>query len=255
MKLSAELTGPVTALLWSPSSLNILVCAGDRILVASACDASFRAVICDASLGPGGKLPLISFGATDAEVLVCALSGLKLSVFDLSTSKSLEIGNPKFFHPTSASRGFSFRPSTGHLVVLTRTAGKDVLSIHHPSTRQITTSWSPDCLDAQGVEWTPDGRWILLWETPSQGRRLLIHGADGQLYRVLGASMLAMEPKVDVDANLELGFKACQLSRNGEFCALGDHSRGVTILQTGIWRSTMRLWHPHVITPLDTLRV
>lgn len=255
VKLAPELAGPIGALIWSPSSTRILFSATDQIQVSSACDSSFHAVIRNPSAPVGGRLPLIQFGATDMEVLTCAPFGLKLCIFDLASSRAVEISNPKFFQPSSASRGFSVRPATGHLAVLTRVGGKDMISIHHPSTRQITKSWQPETLDAQGVQWTPDGQWIILWESPAQGRKLFIYSSGGQHYRTLDASRLILDPKDEHESDMQLGIKSCQLSGTSELCAVGDHSRGVIVLQTKIWRTIMKLWHPCVITPSETLQV
>ncbi|KAG6008587.1 hypothetical protein E4U21_004227 [Claviceps maximensis] len=254
VKLAPELTGHIDTLIWSPSSTKILISAADQIQVSSACDPSFRAVIRNPS-APLGGISLVRFGATDWEVVTCAPFGLKLSVFDLVSSRAVEINNPKFFQPASASRGFSIRPATGHLVVLTRVGGKDIISVHHPSTRQITKSWHPDTSDAQGIQWTPDGQWIILWETPTQGRKLLIYSADGHHYRTLVASNLMLNSSDVIESDMQLGIKTCQLSSDSKLCAIGEHSRGVVVLQTQIWRSMMRLWHPSVITPSETLQV
>ncbi|KAG5941701.1 hypothetical protein E4U53_007372, partial [Claviceps sorghi] len=254
VKLAPELTGPIVTLLWSPSSTRILTSAADLIQVSSACDSSFRAVIRNPS-APLGDVPMIRFGASDWEVLTCAPFGLKLTVFDLVSSRAVEINNPKFFQPASANRGFSIRPATGHLVVLTRLGGKDMISVHHPSTRQIIKSWQPETLDAHGIQWTPDGQWIILWESPAQGRKLFIYSSDGQHYRTLDASRLMLNNSDGIESDTQLGIKACQLSSDSKLCAIGDHSRGVIVLQTQIWRSMMRLRHPSVITPSETLQV
>ncbi|CCE33701.1 related to WD-repeat protein 8 [Claviceps purpurea 20.1] len=126
IKLAPELTGLIGTVIWSPSSKNILISAGDHFQVSPARDSSFRAVISNPS-APLGSIPLIQFGATDWEVLTWAPFGLKLSVFDLASSRAVEINNPKFFQSASATRGFSIHPATGHLVVLTRVDGNDMV--------------------------------------------------------------------------------------------------------------------------------
>lgn len=237
-------------LLWSPSSSKILVAAGDQIKVLSARDSSFCATIRN-PVASSGKRPFIQFGARDSEVLICAPFGLKFIIFDLATSTAAEVNNPKFYLPSSAPRGFTLRPDTAHLALLTRVNGKDMVSIHHPSTRQVQRSWYTESVDAQGLTWTPDGRWLLLWESPAHGHRLLLYTADGQLLRSIGTSSFANEQ----DAELAPGIKSCQLSPNAELCAVGDYSRTVGILSTAGWRDKMRLLHPTTIIPRDTLQV
>lgn len=245
MKLPPELSGPVSGFLWAPSSSKILVSTADQIHIFSAVGSSFRATIRNPA-SAGGKAPVVHFGARDTEVLACSAFGLKLAILDLSTSKVVEIGNPKFHHPSSASRGFSIRPGTGHLALLTRVGGKDVVSIHDPVTRQVERSWCPETIDGQGLSWTRDGQWLLMSESPALGRRLFLYTPDGQHFRTIDPSP---------DSDLGLGIKTCQLSSNAELCAIGDHSRGVTVLSTQTWRETMTLLHPSTIVPRDTLQV
>ncbi|KAK5990288.1 WD repeat-containing WRAP73-like protein [Cladobotryum mycophilum] len=240
-----------TTFLWAPSSAKFLVSVADQIEVFSAVRASpFRATI-SSPLSGGGKPSAIQFGARDTELLVWSTSGLKLVIFDLCTSKVVEITSPKFHQPASVSRGLSFRPGTGHLVLLTRVGGKDLVSLHHPISRQVQRSWSPDTLDAQGLTWTPDGRWLLVWESPAQGHRILLYAADGQHFRTIGAANLLKEPSAD----LEPGIKLCQLSPDAQLCAVGDHGRGIAVIRTDSWRTSLRLLHPTTIVPRDTLQV
>lgn len=88
-----------------------------------------------------------------------------------------------------------------------------------------------------------------------QGRRLFIYASDGQHFRTLEASSLASNPTDSTKLDMEPGIKSCQLSCDSELCAVGDHSRGVTVLRTGIWRALMSLWHPLAVSPCETLQV
>ncbi|KAM0251121.1 hypothetical protein ACHAQJ_008327 [Trichoderma viride] len=241
----------VPTLLWAPSSSKFLVSTADQLDVFSALRRSkFHATIRNYS-SISGKPSFLQFGARDTEVLIWSASGLKLVVVDVCSSGAVEIASPKFHQATSASRGVALRPGTGHLALLARSGGRDIVSLHHPVDRQVLRSWYPETLDAQGLEWTPDGRWLLLWESAAQGHRLLLYTADGQHFRTITASNLLKGP----DADLELGIKICQLSPNAELCAIGDHSRDVVILRTQSWRAHLRLPHPATIIPKDTLQV
>lgn len=199
----------------------------------------------------GGKSLLMQFGARDAEILIYAPLGLKVVVLDLSTSKAMEINGPKFYLPSSSPRGLSFQPHTRHLALLTRASGRDVVSIHHPSTRQIQRSWYPETTDAQGLAWTPDGNWLLIWESPAHGHKLLLYTPDGQFFRSIGASSLVGGD----DADLEPGIKLCSLSPDSALCAVGDHSRAVRVLDARTWRADLSLVHPTTLVPKDTLQV
>ena len=250
VKLPSDLPTPVSTLAWAPSSSRILVASADQIHVFSITDSSFHATIRNPAPG-GGKQALVQFGAHENEIFACAAFGLKFIIFDLSTSKAIEIANPKFYLPSSASRGYSVRPHTSHLAILTRTSGRDVVSIHHHGTRQVLRSWYPDTADAHGLTWTPDGRWLLLWESPAHGHKLLLYTPDGELFRSIGASSIVGGQ----DADLETGIKLCRLSPDASLCAVGDHSRTVGVLNTQTWRDGLKLIHPTTIVPKDTLQV
>ncbi|KAI8251496.1 WD repeat-containing protein WRAP73 [Colletotrichum sp. SAR11_239] len=172
--------GPANAFLWSPSSRRVLVSFAESIHVYSALESGYRAVVRNPA-SPNFKPTFVQFGASDSEILMCSSFGLKFSVFDLTTSRAVEIGSPKFHQPTSALRGFALRPGSGHLALLTRVAGKDIVSIHHPTTRGVQRSWHPETVDAQGLTWTPDGRRLIMWESAAQGHKVLFYTADGHL--------------------------------------------------------------------------
>jgi hypothetical protein len=102
---------------------------------------------------------------------------------NLTTSKSVDINSPKFYHPGNASKGFSYRPGTKNLALLTRSGGKDIISIHARESLEVMRSWHPETIDAQGIVWSPDGRWLAAWESASQGHRIFVYTADGHLYK------------------------------------------------------------------------
>ncbi|KAH7162671.1 hypothetical protein B0J13DRAFT_16292 [Dactylonectria estremocensis] len=250
VKFPVELTGSIATLAWAPSSSRILVATADQIHVFSASDSSFHATIRNPVTG-GGKSPLVQFGSRDTEICIYAPFGLKVIIFDLSASKAVEVNNPKFYLPSSVARGFSLRPQTHHLALLTRASGRDAISTHHPVTRQVQRSWHPETVDAQGLAWTPDGKWLLLWESLAHGHKLLLYTPDGQFFRSIGASTIVGRK----DADLEPGIKICRPSPDAAFCAIGDHSRGVRVLGTQTWRDGLRLLHPTTVVPTDTLQV
>ncbi|KAF9875588.1 WD40 domain-containing protein [Colletotrichum karsti] len=251
IKLPSRL-GPANAFLWSPSSRRILASFAESIHVYSAVESGYRAVIRNPA-SPNFKPTFVQFGASDKEVFMCSSFGLKFSIFDLSTSRTVEIGSPKFHQATSASRGFAIRPVSGHLTILTRVAGKDIVSIHHPTTKEVQRSWHPDTIDAQGLTWTPDGRWLIMWESAAQGHKILFYTADGHLFKTWsGPSPFEAEEK---HFDLGAGVKVCQVSPDGARIAVCDHTRNVCILETKSASATMRLEHPASIAPKETVQI
>ena len=252
IRLPADLSGPVYAFQWSPSSRLILVAVGEEIQVVSADDGTFEATIRNA-VPPAAKPSSIGFTASDMEVWVCSSFGLKLTLFDLSTSKGVEVTNPKFFAPATTSNGFSLRPNSNHLAILTRTAGKDMISIHDPATKEIQRAWCPETVDAQGLRWSPDGRWLVVWESDSQGHKVIFYTADGNTFKTWTGP--ANPPPECKDYPLGAGVRVLQFSADGDHLAIGDHSRGVCILDMASVNETMRLFHPQTIAPSETIQV
>ncbi|KAL0930839.1 WD40 domain-containing protein [Colletotrichum truncatum] len=244
--------GLANAFLWSPSSRRVLASFADQIHVYSAHEPGYHAVIRNPA-SPNFKPTFVQFGSSDNEVLMCSSFGLKFSVFDLTTSKTVEIGNPKFHQAAAASRGFALRPGSGHLALLTRVTGKDIVSIHHPTTREVQRSWHPETVDAQGLAWTPDGRWLIIWESAAQGHKILFYTSDGHLFKTwAGPASFETEDK---HFDLGAGVKLCQLSPDGARMAVCDHTRNVCVLESKSANTVMRLEHPSAIIPKDTVQI
>ncbi|KAJ4304203.1 hypothetical protein N0V88_001816 [Collariella sp. IMI 366227] len=251
VKLGQDFAGPVLGFQWSPSSRLLLVADAERVRVVSAADDSFSATIRNHAAA-GTKPVYIGFGASDAEICAVSPFGLKFSIFDLATSKATEIGSPKGFAAASASRCFSFRPGTRHLALLTRAAGKDMVSIHSYPTRELHRSWAPDTVDAQGLAWSPDGRWLVVWDSPAQGHKVAFYTSDGHLFKTwLGP---ANPPPEDRDFALGAGIRTVQFSPDARYLAIGDFSRSVCILNMASVTETMRLRHPRTLAPRETLQ-
>ena len=195
----------------------------------------------------------VTFGSTDDEVFSFAEFGLKLSVFNLQTSKSVDIDAPKFYSSGVAQRGFSLRPGTSNLALLTRNCGNDIVSIHKRDNLEVSRSWVPDTVDAQGVAWSPDGRWLAVYESASQGHKVLVYTADGHLYKVWNGPVSVLEE--EDDAALGAGVKLFDWDRTGTCIAVGDFSRRVTLLTTPLFTESINLIHPTAITPGKSLQV
>lgn len=250
--LPRDFTGPVLALQWSPSSTLILVASADEILVFSVLDEAFRATIKN-PVPPAAKPVYVGFGASDTSVCVCASLGLKFILFDLTSSKAVEVPNPKFHTAASVRKGFSFRPETRHLTLITRTSGKDLISIHHPETNELQRSWYPDTVDAQGLLWSPDGQWLVTRESAAHGHKLLFYTPDGNLFKLwTGPQPLAA---ADADTPLGPGVRLIEFSADATKLAIGDNSRRICIINMASLTESLRLSHPSSIVPTDTLQV
>ncbi|KAI0549378.1 hypothetical protein F4679DRAFT_267230 [Xylaria curta] len=251
IKLTSDVSCGVNSLVWSPSSTRVLVVIADRFHVFSAPAGDFHGRV-QIPQPLATKPGFIDFGATDNEVCIFSSFGIKLTIVNLVSSKVVEINNPKFFSATSASRGYSFRPGTHHLALLTRTLGKDMISIHCADTREIQRSWFPDTVDAQGLAWTPDGRWLVVWDSPAHGTRVLFCTHDGHNFKIWRGD-LPHSALDDMD-QYGLGVKTLAFSPNGRYTAVADGSNRISILNDRLVEE-VRLHHAPTVEPKETLQI
>lgn len=245
--------GPVAFFKWSSSSRLILVASVDQVHVFSVTvEDDFHATISN-PIPPAAKPVFIGFGASDTQICVCASLGLNFAVYDLVSSKAVEIANPKSHTTASVCRSFCFRPGTRHLTILTRMSGKDMISIHHPVTIDVQRSWFPDTADAQGLVWSPDGKWLVTWEAAAHGHKVLFYTSDGNLFKAWSGPQILVA--ADADIKLGPGVKLLAFSADARLLAIGDSSRRICILTMASVTESLRLQHPNSIAPTEILQV
>ena len=164
-----------------------------------------------------GRIADVAFGYGPNEFLVFSDFGVKLTIRSLTTSRGVEIRDPKY-----TVRCYSFRPRTGHMAILTRPATQDILMLLSPSKHELITSVELPTVDAQEVSWSSDGCWLAIRDAASSGHKVLIYTADGQLFKTyLGV--------VD-DVSIRLGLKRMAWNPSNGCLLLGDYNDDVTIL-------------------------
>ncbi|KAL4977015.1 Quino protein amine dehydrogenase [Aspergillus desertorum] len=121
----------------------------------------------------------VDFAADDNEIIAFHAFNTKLTIFGLDSGRSHIIKSPKFSH----QNGFGYRPKTGQLAILLKPETSDLLTVHEPQSYEVIGREVLPTVDAQGLKWSPDGRWIAVWEAASAGTKVLVFTADGQLFR------------------------------------------------------------------------
>ena len=164
-----------------------------------------------------GRFSAARFGQNPDEVLIFSDFGVKLTIWSLITCRGVEIKDPKY-----AVRCHSYRPKTGHMAVLTRSATFDILLLLSPRNYEIIRSVEVPAVDAQEVVWSPDGAWLAIRDTASCGYRILIYTPDGHLYKICTKD--ASVP------DITRGSKCLQWSPSTRFLAIGDNDNEVMIL-------------------------
>lgn len=125
--------------------------------------------------------------------------------------------------------------------------------MHARDTLDVVISWCPDTIDAQGLCWSPDGRWLVIWESASQGHKILVYTADGHLYRTWNGPIPVCEE--DADIEMGAGIKLFEWSKNGALLAVGDYGKRVTLLATPSFTESMSIIHTSVVQPAESCQV
>ena len=195
---------------------RVLLANNDTVLIYDANDAQWKAEISGAA-SDFDCIANVDFGRTPDEVLVFSDFNVKVTVWSLITKRGVEIRDPK-----SLMYGYDYRVQTGHLAILTRETAHDTVMLLDPGAYELFGSFDPATADAQGLKWSPDGRWLAIWDAASSGYRVLIYTADGHLFKIYAGGQDAY--------NVGLGLKSLTWSPTAEFLAIGGCNEHVTLL-------------------------
>ncbi|KAF9885540.1 hypothetical protein FE257_012868 [Aspergillus nanangensis] len=182
----------------------------------------------------------IDFGGDENEIIVFHAWNTKITIYGLDTGRSQVIKAPKFAH----GNGFGYRPKTREFAVLLKPDANDLLTLHNFRTYELINRAVLPTVDAQGLKWSPDGRWIVIWDAASAGTKVLIFTADGQLFRTYTGIP-------GTDASLDLGVRGLEWSppspANGasEFLAIGKVDGSVEILTCKT--NSPRIWRERLV--------
>jgi hypothetical protein len=168
----------------------------------------------------------VDFGSDENEILVFHAWNTKMSIHSLETGRSSVIKTPKFAHHL----GFGYRPKTRQLAILLKPETSDLLTVHEPRSYELVNRTVLSTVDAQGLKWSPDGKWIAVWDVASAGTKVLVFTADGQLFRTYSGPS-------GVDDTFDLGVKQIEwspASHQGicETLAVGKVNGNIDLLRT-----------------------
>lgn len=202
----------------SGSSHRFLLANDDDVLIWDVDDLKWHAEI-NGAANCLGRIYNVQFGSTANEVLVSSSFGVKLTIWSLLTTRGVEVKDPK-----TTSRFCDCRPRSGHLAILVRDTAHDALVLLPPGKPDQVKNVELATVDAQGVKWSPDGRWIAIWESGSYGYKVLTYTADGNHYKTYLRGQ-------DTE-NVGLGVSMLRWSPSGSFLAIGDYNQCAVILRT-----------------------
>lgn len=138
---------------------------------------------------------------------------LKVTIWSLKTGQHVDL-----LYPKVGLKGYGYRPRSNHFALLTRPAAHDVLNLYSRDSYSLITTVILPTTDAQGLKWSPDGRWIAIWEAPSKGYRVVVYTADGHFFRE------HEQPCVG------LGLRSVEWTTGGEYLVLGSYDGRITCL-------------------------
>ena len=122
------------------------------------------------------------------EVLAIPDLAPRATLWDLRSGRGVEIRDPKTLGRrggAAAASAFAVRPRSGHVAVLTRLAGRDIVVVlGPPGKREVEASFELAVADARGLRWSAEGRWLAAWEAASGGAAVALYTPDGQLFKV-----------------------------------------------------------------------
>jgi WD40 repeat protein len=164
----------------------------------------------------------VDFGARDDEVILFHAWNAKVTIFNLDSGRSQVIKSPKFCNPN----GYGYRPRTRQFALLLKPETSDLLTLHEIQTYELITRVTLPTVDAQGLKWSPDGKWIAVWEAASAGTKVLIYTADGQPFRIYTG------PSSESDSIYDLGVRTIEWSPNSQILAVGKFDGTVDLLNS-----------------------
>ncbi|KAI9842702.1 MAG: hypothetical protein M1837_006987 [Sclerophora amabilis] len=240
--ISPEFASQVSFLRWSPPEktseggtgpVRVLLADDDTVCAWDVRDPSWSVTINGAG-GGIGRILNVEFGPNTDEILVFTDYGIKVTIWSLRTSRSIDIRDPKF-----TTKGYGFRPRTRQFALISRPAAHDLLTLHAATEYNVLISLTLPTVDAQGLRWSPCGRWIAIWDSVASGPKIHIYTADGHLYRSHSGSQ---------DEEVRgLGIKSVEWSPLGDFLAIGDYEDRMSLLSGSTFTPTSFLDHPTTI--------
>ncbi|MCJ1378298.1 hypothetical protein MMC17_001395 [Xylographa soralifera] len=120
---------------------------------------------------------------------------------------------------------------------------KDVVMVLSPITRRLESTFSLATVDAQGLEWSPDGNWLVTWEAASAGFHVLVYTVDGYLFKNYFGGQGPDTPG--------LGVRTAEWDSSGKVLAVKNHGNQVHLLAMRSFNCVAILLHTGTINSLD----
>lgn len=174
--------------------------------------------LCSVCWGPDGR-----------HILTTADFYLRVTVWSLITKSVSYIRYPK-----QCQKNLDFSNGGKYMALAERRDCKDYISIFTCSTWELVKHFETDTDDLTGIEWSPDGRVLGVWECPLT-YKVLLYSVDGRCIAKYSAYDNA------------LGVKSIAWSPTSQFLALGSYDEKLRLLNHITWKTVAEHDHPSTV--------
>ncbi|RUP51921.1 hypothetical protein BC936DRAFT_144410 [Jimgerdemannia flammicorona] len=170
-------------------------------------------------------LSAVTWAPDARSVLSFAEFQLRVTIWNLVTKETSYIQYPKFF-----DKGYDFRSDNRYFALAERRESKDYIGIYDCHDWSLVKQFSTETIDMEGLAWSPDGKYIAVWDTPLD-YKLLVYAIDGRCL----VSYFAYRDN--------LGIKSIAWAPSGQFLAVGSFDQKVRLLNHYTWNPTAEFEH------------
>jgi hypothetical protein len=144
-------------------------------------------------------------------------------------------------YPKQCQQGLQFSADGKFLALAERRDCKDLISLFDCHSWQLIKHFDVDTEDLAGIQWSPDGRVLCVWESCLQ-YKVLLYSLDGRCQATYSAYDMA------------LGVKVVTWSPSSQFLAIGSYDEKLRLLNHVTWKMIVELAHPATLeSNSDTL--
>nr|XP_033777656.1 WD repeat-containing protein WRAP73 isoform X1 [Geotrypetes seraphini] len=151
---------------------------------------------------------------------------LRITVWSLCTKSVSYIKYPK----ACQQAGVAFTKDGRHMALAERRDCQDYISIFVCSNWQLLRHFGTETQDLAGIDWSPNGCVLAVWDTCLQFK-VLLYSLDGRLLSTYSAY------------EWSLGIKSITWSPSSQFLAIGSYDEKVRILNHVTWKPIAELEH------------
>lgn len=168
-------------------------------------------------------------------ILTTADFNLRITVWSLVTKSVSYIRYPK-----QCQKPLDYSNGGKYMALAERRDCKDFITIFACDSWELVKHFETETDDLMGIEWSPDGRVLAVWESPIK-YKVLLYTLDGRCVSKFSAYDSA------------LGIKSLAWSPTGQFLALGSYDEKLRILNHITWKAVATHSHPAIVKEDDVV--